>query len=485
MEVFDIAIIGFGASGVGLLNEIQNEVFTKRHLKPNIAIFNNQNSFAKGKAFGDASPVHIVNTPPELMSPSVVDPTGFWHWLREQNTMDSRWPTRVTFAKYLESVYKDIQATELLNIHEIQQDLLSLEYVNGSFELALRNEELIKAREVVLCLGALNSSNFSDLEELSGFINHHTQYNQPVNEPILIAGSGLTAVDAFKHIDRSKNAKAKIFSRNGLAPTCLSEKHQYVPKYLTWSSLIRESQLSPLKAFIKLLLKEHNSLKNESEFKTANQLLRTGKQAEYFKYLEGRASNADLPWQDVLVSTRYWFHKFWKAMSIKEKHEFVSRFGSLWAAWRHPIPMSSFIQLGSAVGQERLEFSMATSKPTYENGVFRVSTTGGTLESRILWDGTGGSPIINNSRSPLLEQLINEGYVEPHPCGGIFINPKTFEVSSSRKEVNGLYNIGPLNKGVLFSTNAFWFNAQCSEKWAYQWAKRVEAREDEHKVVVN
>ncbi|EEX32797.1 hypothetical protein VIC_002247 [Vibrio coralliilyticus ATCC BAA-450] len=41
-----------------------------------------------------------------------------------------------------------------------------------------------------------------------------------------------------------------------------------------------------------------------------------------------------------------------------------------------------------------------------------------------------------------------------------------------------------LNKGVLFSTNAFWFNAQCSEKWAHQWAKRAEAWATEHKVVV-
>ncbi|AIW22097.1 hypothetical protein F0267_04540 [Vibrio coralliilyticus] len=484
MEVFDIAIIGFGASGVGLLNEIQNEVFTKRHLKPNIAIFNNQKSFAKGKAFGDASPIHIVNTPPELMSPSVVEPNGFWHWLREQNSMDSRWPTRITFAKYLEYVYSDIHATGLLNLHEVQRDVLSLQYVEGAFELALQDGELIKAREVVLCLGSLNSSNFSDLEELPGFINHHTQYNQTVNEPVLIAGSGLTAVDAFRHLDKSKNARANIFSRNGLAPTCLSEKHLYAPKYLTWNSLIRESHLSPLKAFMKLLLKEHRSLQNESEFKTAIRLLRTGKQAEYFRYLEDRATNADLPWQDVLVSTRYWFHKFWKAMPIQEKYQFVSSFGSLWAAWRHPIPMSSFSQLGNAVDEERLEFFKATSKPTYENGVFRVPTVRGTMESRMLWDGTGGNPVIRNSVSPLLDQLISEGYVEPHPCGGIYINPKTFEVSSSRNEVSGLYNIGPLNKGVLFSTNAFWFNAQCSEKWAHQWAKRAEARTTEHKVVV-
>lgn len=484
MEVFDIAIIGFGASGVGLLNEIQNEVFTKRHLKPNIAIFNNQKSFAKGKAFGDASPIHIVNTPPELMSPSVIEPNGFWHWLREQNSMDSRWPTRITFAKYLEYVYSDIQSTGLLNLHEVQRDVLSLQYVEGAFELVLQDGELIKAREVVLCLGSLNSSNFSDLEELPGFINHHTQYNQTVNEPVLIAGSGLTAVDAFRHLDKSKNARANIFSRNGLAPTCLSEKHLYAPKHLTWNSLLREKHLSPLKAFMKLLLKEHRSLQNESEFKMASRLLRTGKQAEYFRYLEDRAANADLPWQDVLVSTRYWFHKLWKAMPIQEKCQFVSRFGSLWAAWRHPIPRSSFSQLGNAVDEERLEFFKATSKPTYEDGIFRVPTVRGTLKSRMLWDGTGGSPVIRNSVSPLLDQLISEGYVEPHSCGGIYINPKTFEVSSSSNEVSGLYNIGPLNKGVLFSTNAFWFNAQCSEKWAYQWVKRAEAWATEHKVVV-
>lgn len=187
MEVFDIAIIGFGASGVGLLNEIQNEDFTKRHLKLNIAIFNNQKSFAKGKVFGDASPIHIANTSLELMAPSVAEPNGFLHWLREQNA----------------------------------------------------------------------------------------------------------------------------------------------PKHLTWNVLLRESHLSPLKAFMKLLLKAHRSLQNKSKFKTVIRLLPTGKQAEYSRYLGSRAANTDLSWQDVLVSTRYRFYEFCKVMLIQEKYQFVSRFGSL------------------------------------------------------------------------------------------------------------------------------------------------------------
>ena len=186
MEVSDIVIISFGASGVSLLNEMQNEGFTKRYLKPNIAIFNNQKSFAKGKAFGGASPIHIANISPELMMPSVAEPYRFWNWLRGQNA----------------------------------------------------------------------------------------------------------------------------------------------PKHLTWNALLKESHLSPLKAFIKLLLKEHRSLQNESEFKTAIRLLRIGKQAEYFRYLGDRAANTDLSWQDVLVSIRYRFYKFWQVVPTQERYQFVSRLGS-------------------------------------------------------------------------------------------------------------------------------------------------------------
>jgi len=73
----------------------------------------------------------------------------------------------------------------------------------------------------------------------------------------------------------------------------------------------------------------------------------------------------------------------------------------------------------------------------------------------------------------LINNLLFKNYIEPHPCGGIMIDPKTFNICVKGENINGLYNIGPLNKGALFSTNAFWFNAQCSERWAHQWAKRI------------
>ncbi|PKF81485.1 hypothetical protein CW749_02260 [Vibrio sp. vnigr-6D03] len=478
MEMYDIAIVGFGATGVGLLNEMQNELFTKRHLTPSVAIFNSSSSFVKGKAFGDAAPAHIVNTPPELMSASALEPNSFSRWLTEQTNAAPQWPTRVTFAKYLEYIYDDIKAANLIHSKEFMSDVVGLIKEGGRFILTLEDGKTICAHEVVLCLGSINAQNFTEFYGNHGFIKHHSEFERVPSNHILVAGSGLTAVDAFRHIAKKQQATVKMFSRSGLAPTCLSESNQYVPKHLSWNALVRENHLSPLKAFMKLLLAEHRALKGNSEFRYATRLLHSGKQAEYFDYLKTRALNGDLPWQDVLVSTRYWFHKLWKAMPLSEKSEFMRRFGALWSAWRHPIPIDSFSQLGGAVKDQKLQFYKALSTPLHKNGVFEVSTTNGTLVSDSLWDGTGGNTVLKNTESRLLQQMFKQGYAEAHPCGGLVINPKTFEIIADGKAIDGLYNIGPLNRGVLFSTNAYWFNAQCSEKWAHQWLKRITIKEE-------
>lgn len=56
--MYDVAIVGLGATGVSLLSQIQDEVYKVRVVKPHIAVFNPLCSFASGKAFGDADAVH-------------------------------------------------------------------------------------------------------------------------------------------------------------------------------------------------------------------------------------------------------------------------------------------------------------------------------------------------------------------------------------------------------------------------------------------
>lgn len=73
-------------------------------------------------------------------------------------------------------------------------------------------------------------------------------------------------------------------------------------------------------------------------------------------------------------------------------------------------------------------------------------------------------------RNTLLENLLINKLIENHPCGGINIDPLTFQCKVNGNNIHGLYNIGPLNKGCLFSTNALWFNVKCCEIWVRQWA---------------
>ncbi|MCK5820037.1 MAG: hypothetical protein KAH18_12545, partial [Psychromonas sp.] len=219
---------------------------------------------------------------------------------------------------------------------------------------------------------------------------------------------GLSAIDAFRHIEQKNlNTSVSMFSRHGLAPMCISSNKQYEPKYVNWHSIVKQKNCSPLKAFMRVMAQEKKALEDKGELKHAINLLHAGKQLEYFEYIHSRACNGDLPWQDVLVSTRSWFYKLWKIMPSKEKHFFNKNYGHLWGSWRHPIPLSVFSQLKNAVKQKRLKFYRSTAAPKYENNLFSVKTTQGQLSSHTFWDGTGGNFQLQHIDHPLNQKSIS------------------------------------------------------------------------------
>lgn len=201
------------------------------------------------------------------------------------------------------------------------------------------------------------------------------------------------------------------------------------------------------------------------------QILQEQGPAQYFEYLMQRSQAADLPYQDILVSTRPYMHKLWRSMPIEDRISFNINYGASWAAWRHPIPYEVISELSVAAREERLFIHQARKPPYRENGQYVMETTGGkTIRADNFIDGTGGTNRLDAIDSPLLRNLMAQQFIEPHLCGGIDIHPLTFQCQVNGKPVPGLYSLGPLNKGSLFSTNAFWFNARCAGHWARQWA---------------
>ena len=471
--IVDIAIVGLGATGVSLLSQIQDEVYNINNAKrPTIAVFNPSSSFASGKAFGDADTLHKVNTPPWMMSVTNMEPDKFGHWLHNKLKQPSGWPARLEYSQFISQAYHDIRLAGILKIHEYKNNVIAINRHACGFSITMEGGNIILGRKVVMCLGAQAAEIFPGFKKTPGFIEHHLDYQPDNQRPLIIAGSGLTAIDAFRYAWAKGKSNIHLYSRRGYAPTCLTNVNNYSPIYLNWRNIVANSEKSnnALQTFTHLLRKEYSALGGKDEFKQAMKLLWAGKQKSYFKYLQSRAENADLPWQDVLVSTRPYMHKLWNAMTLTQRKKFSSEYGALWAAWRHPIPQEVFSEMIQACSDGRLQLHQSISEPKYDNGQFVLLTRQGKISANYFWDATGGSQNLEKMEVPILQSLINNKMVEAHPCGGININPLTYECIVGNYPIYGLYNLGPLSKGCLFSTNAFWFNARCAENWAKQWA---------------
>ena len=148
----------------------------------------------------------------------------------------------------------------------------------------------------------------------------------------------------------------------------------------------------------------------------------------------------------------------------------MKMYSAVWAAWRHPVPQEVFGELIEASAHGRVKFHQALVAPDHTDSRYVLQTRSETLSFRHFWDATGGRLDIGQTTQPLLQDLLSQSLIEEHPCGGINTDPLTFKCQVNDRKVNGLFNIGPLSKGSLFSTNAFWFNARCAETWARQWA---------------
>ena len=193
-----------------------------------------------------------------------------------------------------------------------------------------------------------------------------------------------------------------------------------------------------------------------------------------------RSQQSDLPFQDVLVSTRPYMHILWRSLSITDRIAFNSRYGARWAAWRHPIPLEVMGEMAIAAQEGRLHIHQSTDVPRWENGTVHVPVRSGrVLSSTTLVDGTGGSNQLETIPSMLIQNLISRRLIESHPCGGMNVDALTYQCKVSGQSAHRIYNLGPLNKGSLFSTNAFWFNAQCAGHWARQWAIDVTQKTEE------
>lgn len=474
MSQLKIAIIGFGATGVSFYIQFLDTLM-QHSLNQSLEIFliSEPETFIGGRSFCAHNQKHLLNTAPSLMSCYARKTDHFVNWLYQRG-IKQEFPNRLVFFKYLQEEYflmKEKSKKLGLITHEIKKIAKKIKVDNnGHFSIILDDDTTINADKIIYTPGQPHVPNFSQnlLKNMIAFESHkNISFSTIINSKgeIGILGSGLTAVDAI--ISASDCTDIKVihaFSRKGVLPsinamsTSASQVH-FEGKYINQNNII--SVLSNnyiIKKLNNLVLKELESFPS-NELTQCLPFLNNQDAIGFYKALLPLAKDNYLPLYTLLSSTRSYLSNLWTSASLSQKKQFES-FYKYWAIFRHPMPYENGLKLYSLLESGKLKIHQLRNLNKNNETTSLVSPKKSYSFPMVI-DATGFGHNFRQSTSSFDQSLLNEGVVKDHILGGIELD----KASLTTKFPN-FYAVGQILRGELYTTNAFWFNRDITNKIA-------------------
>ncbi len=221
-----VAIVGCGFSGAMVAVHLAR----LGPRSPRVLIFERGNRLARGAAYGTTRPEHLLNVPARLMSALPDEPDHFLDWLRQRDPaiQPGAFVARQVYGDYLEELLKSTVSRMGSRLVPIQAEIVDLiDEATGSFTLVTSEGTRLGADAVVLAVG---NPGPQDPIHVPGSMRASGKYisnpwvDDPFRElnrddPIIVIGSGLTAVDLLVEAESRRTAgKITAISRHGLTP---------------------------------------------------------------------------------------------------------------------------------------------------------------------------------------------------------------------------------------------------------------------------
>jgi uncharacterized NAD(P)/FAD-binding protein YdhS len=160
-------------------------------------------------------------------------------------------------------------------------------------------------------------------------------------------------------------------------------------------------------------------------------------------------------------------------MSVNDRMRFDREYKTVWAVYRHPMPVINAKKILNALKSGQLDIKQgqthvkAVGKEGFEIGFINRHDVPFALKSSYIINATGQETDVTKFESILIQRLINKELIAPHPNGGIFVDFYTSGVKGkSGKDIHGLYALGEITRGVHFFTNGVVPNMVCSGRIA-------------------
>ncbi|MBV8270316.1 MAG: FAD/NAD(P)-binding protein [Planctomycetaceae bacterium] len=431
-----IAVVGSGFSGTLVTVNLAR---LARGCPSRIVLFERSGRFARGVAYGTSCPHHLLNVPAGMMSALVDEPDHFFSWLhaRDPGAHRGTFAPRRLYGDYLEELISAAANTPGVTIDLIRDEIVDIvEEGPGPGLMLIGREGSLRADKVVLALGnptpqdPVRGPNHSRKTEKyrrnpwdGGALNGLSE-----NEPILLIGSGLTAVDLIVEA-RARGLKGSIIvvSRHGLLPF----PHQSVPP------------------------RPHRLTANGTPL-TARFLLRHVRREA--QECESEGGN----WRSVVDALRPVTQEIWHSLDAGEKKRFIRHLSSRWDVHRHRIApeIARIIDDARADGQLTVIAGRIHSLEDRGDAVrVRILPRGKseveTIFAHRVINCTGPSRDIRCGHSPLVNSLVERGICRPDPLSlGLEVSDVGALVAPDGEPSDRLYALGPLRRGRLWETTA-------------------------------
>jgi uncharacterized NAD(P)/FAD-binding protein YdhS len=401
-----VAIIGGGASGV--LAAVHLLRASPRSMR--IVIIEPRAELGEGIAYSTTDLGHLLNVRAGCLSALPDESDHFTDWARRHCVAcDQSFLPRIWYAKYLRSLLGPIE--------HIQARAVRVTPHSVGVRVELSEGRCRNVDRVVLALG---SSPTAWPDGLGGSVRHWIEdpwvpgilTTLHPDEPVLLVGTGLTAVDISLSLQAAGHSQILATSRHGLLPRV----HP------------RESFALPDVAL------PHRP--------SARSLL---------AWARTKADEAG-DWRPVVDALRSHSDDVWGDLAVAERARLLRHVQRRWDVFRHrmPPPVAERIEAMQETEQLKIVPGGVRSAHTTSQGV-DITLVDRRLRVGAVINCTGPSADVRRSPDPLVRGLLHSRLARPAP---LFLGLDTDTRGCVPNTDDGLWVVGPLRRGERWESTA-------------------------------
>lgn len=501
------AIIGGGSVAASFLHHlVQALAAWGSSLELRVLVFEPRTAVGRGGAYADDLPTNLLNVTVSGMSVAGDDRLHFQRWLAHNGIHEfagrhitaSSFVSRALFGRYLEAVYEDTRhAAGLLGVrieHRAEQVTSIEPGPDGELQVgtAEGNHQLVQ--RVVLALGNLESTAFSDLHGLSGFFNSPYPTvdlcSLAKDTHVCILGTSLSAIDAIVALAaQGHRGTIEAVSRQGRLPSVRGLMNPTLGLSLAFKEWLQESWTRAgtltLDNLVDRVRQELYELSGESSEDLSTLATQVPDAAAFLDQEIALARQQPRPWQSFGNALNEVIDQMWRLLSDADRHRFNREIRPVWMARRVSFPLENAIVVRELIeaGQLRVSGGFESVHPVAAPGQFEIRLRSGAMHSarriqvQALINATSFSIDAARADVPLLQHMLRQGLAVADPNGGLKADFDTgFLLNANGAIEPRVSALGSMVAGTYFWTNAMEVNARLAMGQAQRLAATLVAR---------